>query len=77
MRNKLEQALTILVEGLKAGGPYSHAATNEYERRFFLQELLAEVRRHQSQPDIPESESGSIVPDLGSSILHQRSGRQR
>ena len=73
--SNLEQALTQLVEALKAGKAYSHTATNEYERRFFLQELLAEVRRHQSQPDIPESESGSIVPDFGSSIV--RSGRSR
>ena len=76
MRNKLEQALAILVEGLKAGGPYSHTASNEYERRFFLQELLAEVGRHRTQEGIiSESQSVSIVPDLGSSNLHERSGR--
>ena len=64
MTNNLEQSLTQLVDGLKACGPYCHTATNEYTRRFFLQELLVEVKRHSTEARIlSEKESGSMVPE--------------
>jgi hypothetical protein len=71
--SNLEQALAQLVEALKAGRAYSHTATNEYERRFFLQELLGEIRRYQHQADIPESDSISIVPAFLPLIARERS----
>jgi hypothetical protein len=69
--SNLEQALAQLVEALKAGRAYSHTATNEYERRFFLQELLTEIRRYQEQPEIEESDSISIVPAFLSFNRHE------
>ena len=72
MLSNLEQALAHLVEALKAGRAYSHTATNEYERRFFLQELLTEIRRYQQQPEIEESDSISIVPAFLSFNRHER-----
>jgi hypothetical protein len=60
MIRNLRETLTQLVEGLKEGGPYSHVSTNEYERRFFLQELLSELNldsKHITEFEVP------IVPD--------------
>ena len=71
--SNLEQALAHLVEALKAGRAYSHTATNEYERRFFLQELLGEIRRHQQLADISESDSIPIVPAFLPLIPRERS----